>query len=150
VENERQFQRSNAAEALAKTRDRRAIPILRRAIEQAASDDDYSVGKMITALIACGGLSDAEKVGAIETVAAETKAREMFSRYGSFYISDARSLQGGIGQALASQKDAPESVAAGVVKRYKELRNTKPNVAETLWLIALQWKSVEVDIAIAE
>ena len=150
VENERGFQRSNAAEALATIRDRRAIPTLRRAIEKAASDDGYSAGKMITALIACGGLSDAEKVGAIETVAGETKARETFSRYGSFYISDAKSVQGRIGQILALQKDTPESVAAGVVRRYKELRNTKPNVAETLWLIALQWKAAAVDIAIAE
>jgi hypothetical protein len=151
VQNERELQRSSAADVLAKLRDRRAIPVLRRAIEKATSEDDYAVERLIVALIACDGLNDAEKLKSIEAIAAETNARVMRSGGRRFFIiHDSKSVQGAIGQVLVQQETVSDSIAAAVVRRSKELRRSKASVAEKLWLIALKWNLPSVNTAIAE
>ena len=91
IQHEREYPRSKAAEALAKFRDPRAIPVLRLALEK--SVDDYAATKMIDALIAYG-LSDADKISALEAIASETKVEPTY--YGSeriFHVRDAKSIQ---------------------------------------------------------
>ena len=130
--------RAAAAEALAKYRDTRAIPALRRAIEK--EKDEENRDKMVTALVECGGLSDDEMASAIEAY-----ARMTFTGEGEREIDRVTRISGankpmpldvkvGVGETLRKLMpvQGAEGLAARLFERARALRATEPAVAREI------------------
>jgi hypothetical protein len=148
VKTEKEDTLSSAAWALAMYRDPRAIPVLRKAIEKAS--DYHSIRDLITALIVCGGLSDEEKIASLETIASESKIEVYHFRNESYVnVRGFKTVQGAIGEHLIEKKLVTESVAAGLIERWKIMQKENPQAAENLWLVAKLWNFPAVDAAIA-
>jgi len=149
VQNERESPRSRAAMVLGKLRDRRAIPVLRRAIEKAGAEDDY-LDYLIVALMDCEPLSEAEKLKAIEAIADESHFSEMAYSRRRLATHYPKSLRGAIGKVVIQQEAVSDSIATAVVKRSKGLQRSNPSLADRLWHIALKYNLPSVDKRIAE
>ncbi|HKS39099.1 MAG TPA: HEAT repeat domain-containing protein [Blastocatellia bacterium] len=148
VKTEKEDTLSSAASALAMYRDPRAIPVLRKAIEKALND--HSIRDLINALIACGGLSDEEKIASLEAIASESKIDVYHFRNESYVsVRGFKTVQGAIGEHLIEKKLVTESVAAGLIERWKIMQKENPQAAENLWLVAKLWNFPAVDAAIA-
>lgn len=155
VQNEKNNLDKTAAQTLAAYREPRAIPVLRRRLAE-ANPDDESLEYLINALIYVGGLSVSEKIAAIERVATETTAE--IRRYGIrhfLFLRGDKSVQASIGKALVlehliAQHHVTDDVLAGVLKRCTELRSSQPDVAKNLWIIAQEFDTPAISVAIAE
>src|SRR5262249_44861375 len=145
VRSEKLYRRSVTLWALTAFRDPRIVQVLREAIENHSADE--SILSLVNALIICGGVSDAEKVDALETIASETNLR--MERYGGQHhliVDYSKSVRGAIGKTLTDQVYLSDPIAAEVIKRWKQLQTQKPLAAENLWLIALQLDFPSIDI----
>jgi HEAT repeat protein len=140
------FERSYAAESLAKYKDPRAAPVLRKALRDEKGEDHRR--RIILGLIACGGLTEEEQVNALEAYATKMitpEGREEVSRYRS-NGDDPLPIAESIGKYLAWQKDASESFVKAVLARATILKKTNQPLAQSLLEIAQQWQSRQVDL----
>lgn len=139
-------QRTNAARALTKYKDARAIPSLRIAL--AASKDIESRNIFINALIASGGFSDDELMNALEAYAELISTDEGIERVsGQYrYTEDGEPqykplpLQTSIGMLVSNQTEPSEGLVLRAIERVKILRRTKPAVAKSLAEIMQKWQ----------
>src|SRR5262245_23527243 len=130
--------RAAAAEALAKYRDQRAIPALRRAIEKEKGEENRE--KIVNALVECGGLSEDEMAAAIEAYARMTVTKEgqrEIGRVTRINSSDnAPPLEVKVSVRVILRKLMPihraEGLAARLFERAKALRATEPAVAREI------------------
>jgi hypothetical protein len=130
-----QDNRATAAAALAKYRDQRAGPALRRALEKEESEDRRE--KIVTALAECGGLTDEEMAAAIEAY-----AKMVVTEEGADQINQAETdksekplpLQVSVGRILSESKpiQATEGLAVRLIERAKSLRGSQPAVARQI------------------
>jgi hypothetical protein len=138
--------RSYAAESLSKYKDPRAAPALKKAL--AAERDENHRGRLLQGLIACGGMPEAEQLAALEIYATKLttpEGRENVERY-RFGDDDALPLNVYIGKYLASEKDAPESLAREVIARADALRPRNAPLARALIEIAEGWNARACDL----
>ena len=124
-----------AAEALTQYRDPRAVPALRRALE----NDEYEENreKIVTALAECGGFSDDEMAAAIEAyarvVVTEKGEQEIDrARYGG--SDEPLPLKVSVGRILHESEtiQATEGLAIRLLERAKALRAKQPAVARQI------------------
>jgi len=140
------FERSYAAESLAKYKDPRAAPALRKALSNEKNEDHRR--RIIPGLIACGGLTEEEQVNALEAYAIKMstpEGREDLTRYRS-NGDDPLPILESIGKYLALQNDAPEPLVKAVLARATNLKKSNQPLAQTLLEIAQQWQSRQVDL----
>jgi hypothetical protein len=139
------FDRSYAAQSLAKYKDPRAVPALRRALA-AEKNEDHRL-RIVLGLLACDGLSVTEQVDVLEAYAAKRttpEGREETERYR--YNDDPLPIPLGIGRYLATRKDVPETLVRAVLTRANSLQKSNPLVAQSLLEVAHQWQGRQVDL----
>jgi hypothetical protein len=109
---------------------------------------------MINALLASGGMTDEEKMAAIESCAEhsniEVKLNRWRTRRNLNVSRDSPLIEVEIGRVLTAQKYVSEPVAIGLIARIKRLLGEKSDLARKLWLIVQQWDYPSVDIAIVK
>ncbi|MBC7932286.1 MAG: hypothetical protein H7Z38_17155, partial [Rubrivivax sp.] len=145
VENEEGY-RMWAARTLAHYKDPRAIPALKKALAQENYENHRTF--IIEGLLASGGVPEAEQIAALEAYAERLSTSEGRDDVGRYRSSDEEPLPlpVSIGRYLASQKDAPESLAQETIARAESLRKTNPATARALLEIAEGWEARQVDL----
>jgi hypothetical protein len=143
VEHE-EWHRQWAALALAHYKDPRAVPALKKAL--AEEKDEGERHYILQGLMASGGLPEAEQLAALEAYAAELAAGRGEFRPYSRAGEKPRPVPVGIGNYLAWQKDAPESLVRAVLARAEVLRRENPAQARALLDVAEGWQARQVDI----
>jgi hypothetical protein len=140
------FERSYAAESLAKYKDPRAAPALKKALSNEKGEDHRR--RIILGLIACGGLTEEEQVNALEAYATKMstpEGREDLTRYRS-NRDEPLPIPESIGKYIALQNDVSESLVKAVLTRATILKNSNQPLAQSLLEIAQQWQSRQVDL----
>jgi hypothetical protein len=137
-----------AARTLAHYRDPRAVPAMKKALTEEGGEDYRH--NILRGLIASGGLSEEEQLAGLEAYAARLNAdggRVELLRYRS-QDDEPLPLPVSIGNYLAKQKDAPDSLVRAVLARAELLRKSDPARARTLLGVVEGWqaKQVESDI----
>lgn len=139
-------ERSWAAQSLVRYKDPRAASALRKALTADKSEDDRR--RILSGLIASGGLSEEEQLDAIEAYAAKLitpEGHQELTRYRS-YGDDPLPLPISIGLNLASQRDPSESFVKALLIRANKLQKSNQALAQSLLEIAHQWQSRQVDL----
>lgn len=150
IQNEKGLIRSYAVQALAKYRRPEVVPFLKSVLEKNA--EDSSTYHLIAALIECGGISDEERIAALETHAAKAKI-QYINIQGKRYIDfagESKSALEKIGIIVSDPQYATEEFARQVILYWKKLQVEKPEVANNLWAIIQRWEFPAIDVAIAE
>ncbi len=145
--NEEEF-RPTVAEALARYKDSRAVPALRVAL--AAEKNPYRRMVFVRALDECGGLSDDEKMSALELFAEAASTPEGMMKFtAQFYAEPVESSEKpqtvmpvalSIGNFVAQQTEPTDGLVVRAIERLKTLRKTKPATAEKLSEIMQKWR----------
>lgn len=145
IENE-DDERGYAAAMMAKYKDPRAIPALKKALTLETYENDQM--SILKALIACGGLTAQEMTEALEEYATKSLTEEGRAELERYRSSDDKPLSVNllIGKYLSSQKDVPEDLVLKVQERIKELQKGKPEVAKFLLEISQRWEGRFVDL----
>lgn len=136
--------RSYAAQALAKYKDPRAAPALRKALAEPMDEDDRQ--RIIQGLVACG-MPEAEQLSALEAYAEKLTTaggREGVGKY-RFGSSDPLPLPVSVGEYVARREDVPDSLAAAVLDRAEGLRVKNPALARALYEVAEGWQTRRVE-----
>ena len=141
-----QYQRSYAAESLARYAPAEAVPALRRALEREKQWSHRS--RIIKALIACKGVTTAEAVTAIEAFArliqtedGRKEVQEAVNSYGKTL-----SAQASLGLYLGnSPQPLSEQVVQDLLERIRGLEEGEPGVAKALHGILDKWPSKSAD-----
>jgi len=144
VQNEKEMTRAYAALALAKYKDNRAVAALRAALadEQNVEYRKYIIG----ALVASGGISDDEQMSSLEAYATLISTPEGLEtvQKAEYYYSEENvkplPLNILIGKYVAELEEPSEGLASRAIERTKNLRRTKPAVAQILTGIMQKWK----------
>jgi hypothetical protein len=145
--NEENF-RTLAAEALARYKDPRAVPALKVAL--AAEKNAYRRITFIRALDECGGISDDEKILALEAYAEAISTPEGQMQFSVAFYGQAVDTDGkpqsllpiaqSIGNFVSQQTEPSDGLAARAIERLKTLRKTKPAIAQKLSDIMHKWR----------
>ncbi len=145
--NEEEY-RQTAAAALGKYKDPRAVPALKYALTN--EKNVYRRSLFIRVLDECGGISDDEKMSALELYAttvstAEGMAEFNRSLYGQYNENQEKPptpmpIALNIGNFVAEQTEPSDGLASRAIERLKTLRKTKPAVAVVLAGIMQRWK----------
>ncbi len=144
-------ERSYAAESLAKYKDARAIPSLKRALTK--EKDEHHRNQIIRTLIACQGLSDAEQLQALEAYAAKLMTPE--GRAEVEYYRSPRdtplSATLAIGKylsnpSLTNSAPASDSLVHAVLARAESLKSENLPLANALIEITHRWQGRQVDL----
>ncbi|HKQ77803.1 MAG TPA: HEAT repeat domain-containing protein [Blastocatellia bacterium] len=144
-----EYDRSYAAESLAAYRDPRAIPALKKAL--AKEKVEHHRRRIITAIIVCGGLTDAEAISALETYAAQvatSQGRRQFENY--LYDLGGASIPAeiSIGYFLSRSVPPSEELAAKALAHARNLEVSRPTVAGALLDITHSWSGKTADLDI--
>jgi hypothetical protein len=143
VENEEE-NRLWAALTLARYKDPRATPVLRKALEQ--SSEDYR-RLILQELIPAGGIPDSEAIAALETYI--TGHPQAGIRFGldRYVLDDSpQPLSGSIAKFLMIVREVPDSLAQALLARAESLKKTNPTVAQSLLGIGNQWRNREIEL----
>lgn len=146
------YLRASAAKALVRYKSPSAIPALRSALQD-ESDLDYREN-IIDALIAAGGISDAEQLAGLEAYAAsianekeESEDKEEYSENEENEDEDKPvPIEISIGTFLKSCENPRDSVVSMTIQRIKVLKKTDPKLAGILYGIIQNWKSRIIDL----
>lgn len=155
--------RSLAINALAKQRDVRAAPALRRILNEA---DRYETGQVVKAILECGGFSVPEQMEALEAVVkrrpdevypnAVNVAPANFARipYPTSYLTSANFAIDGrnhqitpaevssmLGQQLAMSAEISDTLARAIVDRIDVLDEKDPGLAASYRGLILKWQN---------
>lgn len=141
--------REYALPALAHYKASQAIPMLRRILFE--TPEEVTRESYVSALIACGGFTDAELVEALRVyveailTADGYKAVEERDRW---QTENPLPVQISTGRFAARQKTPGESFVRALFERIKTLQETNPAVTQKLLEIANKWqgKAVETEI----
>jgi hypothetical protein len=148
VENEKQEERSArsyAAYALARYKDRRAVPALRKAL--ASENDEGNRQRIIEGLVACDGLPDTEAIEALEAYLAKVKTPEFRAQMNQYPPEGgAFELPVSIGRQLSQMKEMPDSLVKAVVAHGDSLKSQNPGLAQELLNIAHRWQGTQVEL----
>ncbi|MEP6902811.1 MAG: HEAT repeat domain-containing protein, partial [Actinomycetota bacterium] len=139
----------DAADVLAKYKDSRAVPALRSALSK--TSDERIRKSFVEALIACGGFSDAEMIGAMQMYVQTILTPDGYKKVEERDDWDDKNplpLEISIGKFLARQKVPNESFVRALFERINELQKTKADVAKKLLEIANKWQGKAVDTEI--
>jgi PBS lyase HEAT-like repeat len=142
----RVYQRSYAAESLAKYKDPRAVPALKKAVVEEKNEGHRL--RFIHGLIACGGLTESEQVDALTAFAERmltAEGQEEIMRYRG-YGDDPLPLEISIGKFLARGRDASDGLVRAVLARAEFVKKSKPTVSQALLEIAHQWQGRLIDL----
>ena len=137
----------DAADALVKYKDSRAIPALKNALVKTA--DERSRKSFIEALIACNGLAGSEMLEAIEKYAQSILTLEGYKKVEERDQWDDENplpLLVSIGSFLSKQKEPQESFVQLLLERQKILQKENPQVAKILSGIMAKWQGRLVDL----
>jgi hypothetical protein len=137
--------RSYAAESLAKYKDPRAVPALKKALTVEKDESDRE--RIIKGLLACGGLTETEQLDALEAYAAKLATpggREDVDGYRS--RDEPLELPLSIGRYVAKWGTASESLVRAVLARAEILKKANPTLAESLLQVAHRWQGRQVDL----
>jgi len=142
-----EYDRSYAAESLAAYRDPRAIPALKKAL--AKEKIEHHRRRIINAIVACGGLTDAEAISALEAYAAQIatpQGRQQFENY-VYDLGDKTTIPAeiSVGYFLSRSGAPSEEFAAKLLSRAQTLQESKPKVAVALLDIAHSWSGKTAD-----
>lgn len=150
IQNEKGLIRSYAVEALVKYRRPEVIPFLKSVLEKNA--EDSSTYHVISALIACGGYSDDERIAALETQATKAKIEygQILGKRYMHFAGEAKSLEEKFGSIVSDPENASDEFARRVVLHWKKLQVEKTVVANNFWTIIQRWEFPAIDAAIAE
>jgi hypothetical protein len=142
------YDRSYAAESLAHFKDPRAVPALRVALENEQEADHRR--RIISGLIACGGVSPAEAADAVEAYARFTLTPEGKQKweaseysYGKIEVPAQVALGAYITRKGPERDDAVELLA----KRTEELKSQDTTLASYLQSLIAEWPSRVADRA---
>lgn len=141
-----EYNRSYAADSLAKYKDVRAVPALKKALQD--EKDEVHRRRIIDGLISCGGLTDDEQVAALEeyaTALTTPDGREKLERFRSD-SDDPLPVLWSIGRYLAFNNSASNSVVRAVLSRAALLEKTNPPVARSLLEVAQRWEGRQIDL----
>ena len=143
---ERGSESSYAAESLARYQDARAIPALRKAL--ATEKDEQNRGRFIHALVACGGLTDAEQVEALEAYAAKLTSPEGRADVDRYRSSGDATLPRlvSIGLFLSRMDHVSNSLVNAVLARAETLQKINPQLAQSLLEVAHRWQGRQIDL----
>lgn len=139
-------ERGWAARTLARYKDPRAIPALKKALAEVDEDDRELV---LAGLLAAGGLTEAEQVKGLEAYATALVNN-------SVNAERDRDLDGpvpvpvSIGQYLANLTTPPDSLVRAVFARAASLRNRNLALSRSLLKIAHNWQGRQVNLDIVE
>ena len=144
VENENDFSRRYAAGTLARYKDPRAIPALKKALAESDEDDRPLI---LEGLLASGGLTETEQVDALEAFAAKkiTEAGpEEVMRYRS-YRDEPLPIPVSTGFYLARLNSPPEGLAKAVFTRAESIGKRDEPLRRALLEIAHRWQGQQID-----
>jgi hypothetical protein len=138
--------RGAAASVVAHYKDPRAIPVLKKVLAEETDEDRRS--DLIGSLLACGGLSEAEQLAALEAYAgklATNDGRTEIEHYRDASDSPLSVLVS-IGLYLAEDERPPDTLVTAVLARAQSLQRTNPAQAG-IWLeIAHGWETRLIDL----
>jgi hypothetical protein len=136
-----------AAESLIRYADIRAVPALRKALEQ--EKDNSERERIVKALIATKGLTDTEQLEALESYALKIseEGREEFE--GARYSRDTEiPLPIIIGSELEKSTNVSLALFQLVLARAETLKQTAPKLSQKLLEIAHGWSGRQIDLDI--
>ncbi|MFM9903206.1 MAG: HEAT repeat domain-containing protein [Pyrinomonadaceae bacterium] len=159
--------RSQAVVALAKQKDTRAVPVLRRILPEAM---DYERDGVVGAILACGGFSLAEQLDALDTAAkgireeiinagipASTNANtvgpyEYAARYANEGVPvqkhplTAAEIRAMLAQQLLQAPEITDVLARAAVDRIEVLDTKNPPLAAAYRRMILKWQNSVINI----
>lgn len=137
----------NAVEALSQYKDSRAIPALKIALEK--EPNRYRRDIYIKALIACGGISDAEQLAALEAFAEIIQTAESAEKLRQAVYDPKIPLPIEISVAvyLSNSAEPSENFIHLLLERIEALEKTNPGLAKSLEKIALRWENRALEAA---
>lgn len=130
-----------AARSLAAFKDPRAAPALRGSIEGANREGDRE--EIIEALIACGGLTEAEMIAAVDIyakAALQPGGYEKVETRDDYEYEDPLPVDVSIGRFIAGREKPDEIFARQFFEHIKDVENTDAGLAKKLREIAAKWK----------
>jgi hypothetical protein len=142
------YDRSYAAESLAHFKDPRAIPALRAALEQEQEADHRR--RIISGLIACGGVSPAEAADAVEVYARFTLTPDGKQKWESSEYSYGKIVvpaQVALGAYITRQGPESDDAVELLAKRSEVLRSEDTALASYLQSLIAEWPSRVADRA---
>jgi HEAT repeat protein len=158
--------RYSAVSALAKQRNPRAVPYLRRILSEGES---YERGNVVGAILACGGFTLTEQLEALEIAARGVRdeidaeesapsttmvfdgrplidnaaAHSNIGRQGPFKASD---LQVMLGAALLRATEISDDLARAIVRRINDLDEQRNPLAAAYRRMILKWQNAAINI----
>lgn len=143
--------RSIAIAALAKQKDGRAAPALRRVLSEVEGYERYSV---VSALLACKGFSIPEQIDAIETAAKRNRdvrnGADANVAYSDYYVPantgmrkqlTPTELTAILSQQLLQSTEISDELAKAIVDRIEVLDERDPKLSEAYRALILKWKN---------
>lgn len=127
--------KSQAALSLARYKDPRAIPALKKALSK--EKNEFPRRLIIKGLLACHGLSESEQVRAFEAYA----ARILTS--GNEVIGDLP-VELAIGKYLSEQEDVSDTLVQSIIARADYLKSENPTVAQSMIRLAHRWQGRQI------
>ncbi len=141
--------RDSTISALAKYKDPRAIPLMKRVLLE--TPDEQTRQYYINALFALEGFSDAELLEAIQLYVESILTPKGYDKIDKRDETDDENplpLQISIGKFIARQKTPAENFVREFFEHLRELQKTKPAVAQKLLEISNEWHGKAVDAEI--
>jgi hypothetical protein len=153
--------RSPAVVALAKQKDPRAVPSLKRVLPEM---EYYEQGSVVRALIACNGFTVQEQVDGLELWAKNTRAEmdghpavdplaNMYNYANAANTAlpnhrapSALELRAMIGRELMNSTEVPDEVARGAVDRIATLDTTNKPLSEVFRKIVMKWPNAAINL----
>lgn len=144
-DDDNRYERSYAAKSLARYKDPRAVPALKKALAKERNENQRE--HIIEGLVACRGLTESEQLEALEAYAAKLTTEESRTEMLRPRLSTEEPLpiQLSIGRYFTTISDVPESLVNAVLVRADNLKAENPELAKELLQIAQEWQSNNVD-----
>ena len=151
--------RDVAVHALAYQGDARAVPALRRLLNEAAVQaNTYSRSEILRAILLCGGFTISEQVDDLEHYArgiGELPAGPPYpsANVNSYYIPgipysrpgiDGNDTEAMVGEAVAALTDVSDALAHATIDRIDRLSSKEPEIALALRRIVVNWKGTVI------
>jgi hypothetical protein len=145
-DDEEEFQRSYAAQSLAKYKDPRAVPALKKALLKEKDYDHRS--RILEGLMACQGLTETEQLQALEAYATKlttAEGRDELSHYRRT-SDEPLALPVAIGKYLSERPAVPDSLMQALLARAENIKSGNPLLAKTLLEVAHRWQGRQIDL----
>lgn len=140
------YDRSTAANSLARYKDPRAVPALKKAL--AKEKQENLRDGIIAGLLACNGLTETEQVQALEAYASRITTEEGRAEMTRPRLrgEEALTVQLSIGRYFAVATEVPEALVTAVLVRVENLKSENPSLAKVLIDIVHTWQGSSVDL----